>query len=161
MLLVILVVFAFLRSWRTTLVPAITVPVSLVATFGALYLFGYTVDNLSLMALTIATGFLVDDAIVMIENITRHIEMGLSPMTRGPAGGQGDRANRNFDQPFLERRIHTDPADGWDCRTYISGIRNYTLDGDRVFAGHHAGDHADDVLAAAAVATRSAARLFL
>jgi multidrug efflux pump len=88
MLLVILVVFAFLRSWRTTLVPAITVPVSLVATFGALYLFGYTIDNLSLMALTIATGFLVDDAIVMIENITRHIEMGESPMTAALRGAK-------------------------------------------------------------------------
>jgi multidrug efflux pump len=88
LLLVILVVFAFLRSWRTTLVPAITVPVSLVATFGALYLFGYTVDNLSLMALTIATGFLVDDAIVMIENITRHIEMGLSPMRAALRGAK-------------------------------------------------------------------------
>jgi multidrug efflux pump len=86
--LVILVVFAFLRSWRTTLVPAITVPISLVATFGALYLFGYTVDNLSLMALTIATGFLVDDAIVMIENITRHIEMGLSPMRAALRGAK-------------------------------------------------------------------------
>jgi multidrug efflux pump len=86
--LVILVVFVFLRSWRTTLVPAITVPVSLVATFGALYLFGYTVDNLSLMALTIATGFLVDDAIVMIENITRHIEMGLSPMRAALRGAK-------------------------------------------------------------------------
>jgi multidrug efflux pump len=88
LLLVILVVFVFLRSWRTTLVPAITVPVSLIATFGTLYLFGYTVDNLSLMALTIATGFLVDDAIVMIENITRHIEMGLSPMRAALRGAK-------------------------------------------------------------------------
>jgi len=88
LVLVILVVFAFLRSWRITLVPAITVPVSLVATFGALYLFGYTVDNLSLMALTIATGFLVDDAIVMIENITRHIEMGMSPMRAALRGAK-------------------------------------------------------------------------
>ena len=88
MVLVILVVFAFLRNWRATLVPAISVPVSLVASFGALYLFGYTVDNLSLMALTIATGFLVDDAIVMIENITRHIEMGESPMRAALLGAK-------------------------------------------------------------------------
>jgi multidrug efflux pump len=78
--LVIMVVFIFLRSWRTTLIPSICVPVSLVGTFGVLYLFGYSVDNLSLMALTIATGFVVDDAIVVIENITRHIERGMSPM---------------------------------------------------------------------------------
>ncbi len=78
--LVILVVFFFLRSARTTLIPAISVPVSLVGSFGVLYLFGYSVDNLSLMALTIATGFVVDDAIVVIENITRHTEQGLAPL---------------------------------------------------------------------------------
>ncbi len=78
--LVIMVVFVFLRSWRTTLIPSICVPISLVGTFGVLYLFGYSVDNLSLMALTIATGFVVDDAIVVIENITRHIEQGMAPM---------------------------------------------------------------------------------
>ncbi len=78
--LVIMVVFLFLRSVRVTLIPAVVVPTSLVGTFAVLYLFGYTVDNLSLMALTIATGFVVDDAIVVIENITRHLELGLSPM---------------------------------------------------------------------------------
>jgi multidrug efflux pump len=78
--LVIMVVFIFLRSWRTTLIPSVCVPVSLVGTFGVLYLFGYSVDNLSLMALTIATGFVVDDAIVVIENISRHVEHGMTPM---------------------------------------------------------------------------------
>ena len=78
--LVIMVVFLFLRSVRTTLIPSVAVPISLVGTFSLLYLFGYSVDNLSLMALTIATGFVVDDAIVVIENITRHMERGLSPM---------------------------------------------------------------------------------
>ena len=80
--LVIMVVFVFLRSFRATLIPSICVPVSLVGTFGVLYLFGYSVDNLSLMALTIATGFVVDDAIVVIENISRHTEQGMSPMER-------------------------------------------------------------------------------
>jgi multidrug efflux pump len=79
-ILVILVVFAFLRDWRTTLIPAVAVPVSLIGTFGVMYLCGYSVDNLSLMALTIATGFVVDDAIVVIENITRHLEEGMKPM---------------------------------------------------------------------------------
>jgi len=78
--LVIMVVFLFLRSVRVTLIPSIAVPISLIGTFGALYLFGYTVDNLSLMALTIATGFVVDDAIVVIENITRYLEEGMEPM---------------------------------------------------------------------------------
>src|SRR5579863_7888159 len=86
--LVIMVVFIFLRSIRTTLIPAISVPVSLVGTFGVLYLFGYSVDNLSLMALTIATGFVVDDAIVVIENITRHTEQGMPPMAAALRGAQ-------------------------------------------------------------------------
>src|SRR5471032_2148418 len=79
-LLVILVVFAFLRNLRATLVPVVAVSVSLVATFAAMYLIGYSLDNLSLMALTVATGFVVDDAIVVLENITRYIENGLSPL---------------------------------------------------------------------------------
>ncbi|HWF85081.1 MAG TPA: efflux RND transporter permease subunit, partial [Vicinamibacterales bacterium] len=78
-LLVILVVFVFLRSVRSTLIPTVAVPVSLLGTFGVMYLFGYSLDNLSLMALTIATGFVVDDAIVVIENITRHLEAGMPP----------------------------------------------------------------------------------
>ncbi len=79
-LLVIVVVFAFLRNLRATLVPVVAVSVSLIATFAAMYLFGYSLDNLSLMALTVATGFVVDDAIVVLENITRYIEEGMSPL---------------------------------------------------------------------------------
>jgi len=77
--LVILVVFSFLRNVRSTVIPGVAVAVSLVGTFGFLYLFGYSLDNLSLMALTIATGFVVDDAIVVLENITRYREKGLLP----------------------------------------------------------------------------------
>jgi multidrug efflux pump len=77
--LVILVVFVFLRSPRATLIPAVAVPTSLIGTFAVMYLFGYSIDNLSLMALTISTGFVVDDAIVVMENITRHIEDGMEP----------------------------------------------------------------------------------
>jgi multidrug efflux pump len=79
-LLVVLVVFAFLREIRATLIPIVAVPVSIVGTLGAMYLFGYSIDNLSLMALTISTGFVVDDAIVVLENITRHREQGLGAM---------------------------------------------------------------------------------
>ncbi len=75
--LVVLVVFLFLRNGRATLIPSVAVPVSLIGTFGAMYLLGYSLDNLSLMALTIATGFVVDDAIVMLENISRHVEEGM------------------------------------------------------------------------------------
>ena len=77
--LVILVVFSFLRNVRSTIIPGVAVAVSLIGTFGIMYLFGYNLDNLSLMALTIATGFVVDDAIVVLENITRHIEEGIPP----------------------------------------------------------------------------------
>jgi multidrug efflux pump len=78
--LVILVVFVFLRDVRATLIPSVAVPVSLIGTFGVMYLFGYSLDNLSLMALTIATGFVVDDAIVVLENVSRHIEGGMPAM---------------------------------------------------------------------------------
>src|SRR5262249_42943835 len=77
--LVVLVVFLFLRNGRATLIPSVAVPVSLIATFGAMYLFGYSLNNLSLMALIIATGFVVDDAIVVLENTSRHIEAGMAP----------------------------------------------------------------------------------
>jgi multidrug efflux pump len=86
--LVVLVVFIFLRNPRATLIPAVAVPVSLIGTFGAMYLMGYSLDNLSLMALTISTGFVVDDAIVVLENIERHIEGG---MGRREAALQGAR----------------------------------------------------------------------
>ena len=86
--LVILVVFAFLRSFRATLIPGVAVPVSLIGTFAIMYLFGYSLDNLSLMALTIATGFVVDDAIVVLENITRYIEKGEKPFRAALLGAK-------------------------------------------------------------------------
>jgi multidrug efflux pump len=86
--LVIGVVFLFLRSFRTTLIPSVAVPISLIGTFGVMYLFGYSIDNLSLMALTIATGFVVDDAIVVIENIARHLEAGMKPMEAALLGAK-------------------------------------------------------------------------
>jgi multidrug efflux pump len=86
--LVIMVVFLFLRNGRAALIPSIAVPVSLVGTFGAMYLLGFSIDNLSLMALTVATGFVVDDAIVVLENITRHIEAGMSHMQAALQGAR-------------------------------------------------------------------------
>ena len=87
-LLVILVVFAFLRSVWATAIPSIAVPLSLVGTFGVMYLAGYTIDNISLMALTISTGFVVDDAIVVIENISRHLERGMGPLEAALEGSR-------------------------------------------------------------------------
>ncbi len=87
-LLVILVVFLFLREVRSTLIPTVAVPLSLLGTFAVMYLLGYTLDNLSLMALTISTGFVVDDAIVVIENISRHLEAGMSPFEAAMVGSK-------------------------------------------------------------------------
>ena len=106
----ILVVFVFLRNLRATLIPAVAVPVSLVATFGVMYLAGYSLNNLSLMALTVATGFVVDDAIVVLENVTRHIEAG-----HAPDGGRAARRargglHRGLDEPVADRGVHPDPA---------------------------------------------------
>src|ERR1700723_147382 len=86
--LVIIVVFIFLRSGRATLIPAVAVPVSLIGTFAVMYLCGYSLDNLSLMALTLSTGFVVDDAIVVMENITRHLEDGMEPFAAALKGAK-------------------------------------------------------------------------
>ena len=86
--LVILVVFLFLRNARATLIPSVAVPVSLIGTFAVMYLLGYSLDNLSLMALTISTGFVVDDAIVVMENISRHLEQGMQPFAAALKGAQ-------------------------------------------------------------------------
>ncbi len=86
--LVVLVVFFFLRSVRATMIPSVAVPVSLVGTFAVMYLCGYSLDNLSLMALTISTGFVVDDAIVVMENISRHLEAGMQPMAAALLGAR-------------------------------------------------------------------------
>jgi len=79
-ILVVLVVFVFLRNFRSTIIPSVAVPLSLVGTFGVMYLLGYSLDNLSLMALAISTGFVVDDAIVVLENVNRHLEQGVKPV---------------------------------------------------------------------------------
>jgi multidrug efflux pump len=88
LVLVVLVVFVFLRNLRATFIPAVAVPLSLLGTFGAMYLLGYTLDNLSLMALTISTGFVVDDAIVVIENISRYLEAGWTPIRAALQGAK-------------------------------------------------------------------------
>ncbi len=86
--LVIVVVFVFLRNGRATFIPGVAVPVSLIGTFAVMYLFGYSIDNLSLMAMTVATGFVVDDAIVVMENISRHLENGMKPFAAALKGAE-------------------------------------------------------------------------
>src|SRR5258708_37118757 len=87
--LVVLVVFLFLRDGRATAIPGVAVPVSLIGTFAFMYLIGYSIDNLSLMALTVATGFVVDDAIVVVENVMRHLEAGMAPLEAAIQGPRG------------------------------------------------------------------------
>ena len=84
--LVVMVIFLFLRNAWATVIPGITVPLSLVGTFAVMYVLGYSLDNLSLMALTIATGFVVDDAIVMVENVARYLEQGHTPLAAALKG---------------------------------------------------------------------------
>ncbi len=98
--LVIVVVFVFLRNGRATLIPAVAVPVSLIGTFAVMYLCGYSIDNLSLMALTISTGFVVDDAIVVMENITRHLEDGMKPFAAALKGAEANRFHRLLASAF-------------------------------------------------------------
>src|SRR5690606_32850509 len=86
--LVVLVTFVFLRNWTATLIPSVVVPLSLVGTFAIMHILGFSVNTLTLMALTIATGFVVDDAIVMIENITRYIEGGDTPLAAALKGAR-------------------------------------------------------------------------
>ncbi|MGN6671053.1 MAG: efflux RND transporter permease subunit, partial [Candidatus Nucleicultricaceae bacterium] len=88
LILVVLVVYSFLRNIRATLIPSIAIPLSVFGTFGVMYLFGYSINNLSLMALTIAIGFVVDDAVVVLENIMRHMEQGLSPIEAAKKGAR-------------------------------------------------------------------------
>ncbi len=93
--LVVAVIFVFLRNVRATIIPSVAVPLSIVGTFGVMYLLGYSLNNLTLMALTISTGFVVDDAIVMIENIVRYIEAGEAPLAAALKGLKRS-ASRSF-----------------------------------------------------------------
>ena len=143
--LVVMVIFIFLRNFWATIIPAVTVPLSLVGTFAMLYEMGYSLDNLSLMALSIAVGFVVDDAVVEIENITRHIEDGMSPYRRGAQGVRRDRLHRHGDHVFADRRVHSAVPDERLCRIAVPRVRDDGERGARSVAGHLADAHADDV----------------
>ena len=145
--LVVMVIFLFLRNLWATIIPSVTIPVALVGTLGAMYLCGFSLDNLSLMGLTIAVGFVVDDAIVMLENIFRHMEEGMGPVEAAISGRRGNRLHDRFDQFLPDRGVHTAFADGRDCRPAVSRICHLRLDHHRDFSAGLADAHADDVLA--------------
>ena len=128
--LVVLVIFLFLRKLWATIIPSMAVPLSLLATFAVMYVLGYSLDNLSLMALTISVGFVVDDAIVMIENIVRYIEQGEPPLAGGAQGRRADRLHHHFDHLLADRGVHSAVVHGRHRRPAVPRIR-----GDRVGRG--------------------------
>ena len=142
--LVILVVFIFLRSGRATLIPAVAVPVSLVGSFAAMYLCGFSLNNLSLMALTIATGFVVDDAIVVLENISRHVEAGMKPINAALLGARS-RLHRAVDERFAGGGVYPAAADGRPAGAPVPRVRRHPVGVDRAVAHRLAHAHADDV----------------
>ena len=130
--LVVLVIFVFLRNLPATIIPSLSVPLSLVGTFGVMYLLNYSLDNLSLMALTISTGFVVDDAIVMIENIARYIESGRRAARRSAQGLAADRLHHHLAHGIADRGTDSAAVHGRDRRPAVPRVC------------HHAGrDHRD------------------
>ena len=147
--LVVLVIFLFLRNVPATFIPSLSVPLSIVGTFAAMYLLGYSLNNLSLMALTIAAGFVVDDAIVMIENITRYLEQGETPLRGGAEGRGRDR---------LHHRVADRVADrGPDPAALHAGGGGPAVPRIRGDAGDHDPDLGGGVADAGADAVRQAA----
>ena len=149
--LVILVVFVFLRTVRATIIPSIAVPLSLVGTFGVMYLLGYSLDNLSLMALAISTGFVVDDAIVVLENITRYIEHGMGAGAGRVPGCARDRFYRALHEHVAGRGVHSDTDDGRNRRPAVPRIRGHPERGHRCFAAGLTDDDPDHVRASCCV----------
>ena len=121
--LVVMVIFLFLRNVWATIIPSITVPVALICTFGVMYLLDYSLDNLSLMALTIAVGFVIDDAIVMLENIFRHVEEGMKPMEAAHQGRRRNRLHHRLHQLLAGRGVHPAAVDGRHRRAAVPRIR--------------------------------------
>ena len=142
--LVVMVIFIFLRSFWATVIPAVTVPLALLGACALMWVFGYTLDNLSLMALTIAVGFVVDDAIVMLENITRYIEEGEKPLAAAFKGATRNRVHDRVDQHFAGRRADSAAADGRHHRPPVPRIRGDAGDDDLRVDGGLADADADD-----------------
>ena len=122
--LVVAVIFVFLRTFWATVIPSVTVPLSLLGACGLMYLMSYSLDNISLMALTISVGFVVDDAIVMLENIVRHVEDGMQPY-EAAIRVRRDRLHDPVDQHIAGGRVHSAPAAGRYHRSPVSRVRRH------------------------------------
>ena len=152
--LVVMVIFLFLRNLSATIIPSVAVPLSLVGTFGVMYLLGYSLNNLTLMALTISTGFVVDDAIVMIENIARYIEDGDAPLEAALKGLGADRLHDRVVDGLADRGADPAAVHGRYRGPPVPRIRDYAERYDPGFGGGLADAHADDVREAAQAHSR-------
>ena len=148
--LVVLVIFLFLRNLPATVIPSLSVPLSIVGTLAVMYLLGFSLDNLSLMALTISTGFVVDDAIVMIENISRYVEMGETPLTGRAEGRPADRLHHHFADRVADRRADPAAVHGRCRRAAVPRIRHHAVGHHRDLGDRVADAGAHDVRAAGA-----------
>ena len=148
--LVVMVIFVFLRKLWATVIPSIALPLAIVGTFGVMHLLGFSLDNLSLMALTISTGFVVDDAIVMIENIVRFIEMGEKPLEASLKGAKANRIHGNLIECFPDSSVH--PTDFYDGHrgTPVSRVRHHPQHRRRGLRGRFTDTYSDDVCPAIA-----------
>ena len=147
--LVVLVIFAFLRNVPATIIPSVAVPLSLVGTFGVMYLLGYSLNNLTLMALTISTGFVVDDAIVMIENIVRYVEDGEAPLAAALKGSAQIGLHHPLAQHLADRGADPAPVHGRYCRAIVPRVCRHAQRDDSRLSRRLADAHADDVRQAA------------
>ncbi len=131
--LVVMVTFLFLRNVYATLIPSFAVPLSLIGTFGVMYLSGFSINNLTLMALTIATGFVVDDAIVMVENIARYLEQGDSPLEAALKKLEADRLHHHLADLLADRRADPAAVHGRRRRAAVPRVRHHPGGGDPDF----------------------------
>ena len=120
--LVILVILAFLRTWRATIIPALALPLSIIGTFAGMAAMGFSLDNVSLLALTLALGFVVDDAIVVLENIVRYVEGGMKPF-EAAIRGKRDRLHGSVGHHLAGRRVHSDPC-SWAASSAGSSLNS-------------------------------------
>ena len=143
--LVVMVIFVFLRKLWATVIPSVALPLSIIGTFGMMKLGGFSLDNLSLMALTISTGFVVDDAIVMIENIVRFIEAGDPPFEAALKGAQADRVHGDFAERVADRGVHPAAVHDGHRGPAVPRVRHHAQRGGGRLGGHFADADADDV----------------
>ena len=122
-----MVIFLFLRNVSATVIPSLALPFSIIGTFAVMYLLDYSLDNLSMMALILSVGFVVDDAIVMLENIFRHIEMGKPAMQAALEGIARDRLHHRLDDAVAGRRVHPGAVHGRRARPAVPRIRGHHL----------------------------------